>query len=80
MTEHNWDAISKGAIPSSIGVVLAFANMTTNWRWGVSLLCMIFAYIIISFYSKKKSDLFSGVALVFVTGIVMHLLSLAGLV
>ena len=78
MNEHDWNAIMKGAVPAGAGVVLAFANLTSNWKWGITLLCMAAAYGIVSFYSKKKSDLFTAVALVFVIALAMHGLSQAG--
>ncbi len=78
--DYNWSSISKGAIPASIGVVLAFANLATNWRWMITVLCMVMAYIIVSFSSKKKSDLFTAIALVFAVSIAMHALSTAGMI
>ena len=78
-SEHNWNAITKGAIPGGVGVVLAFANLTSNWKWAITLLCMGAAYGIVSFSSKKKSDLFAAVAIVFVVALAMHGLSRAGI-
>lgn len=80
MSEHNWGVIFKGAIPAGVGVVLAFANITSNWKWAITLLCMAAAYGIVSFSSKKKSDLFTAAALVFVVALAMHALSRAGFI
>jgi ABC-type Fe3+-siderophore transport system permease subunit len=77
---YDWNAISKGAVLGAIGVVLAFSNLVSNWRWGIAAICMAAAYGIVSFSSKKKSDLFSAVALVFVAALIMHFLSKAGFV
>ncbi len=79
MSEYNWNVISKGAVPASIGVVLAFANLTSNWRWAITFMCMAAAYGIVAFSSRKKSDLFTAAAMVFVVALVMHALSRAGI-
>jgi hypothetical protein len=76
---YNWNAISKGAISASVGVVLAFANLASNWKWIITLLCMAGAYAIVSFSSKKKQDLFSAIAIVFAVAVAMHALSTAGM-
>jgi type II secretory pathway component PulF len=78
--EYNWSVIMRGAIPSGIGVVLAFSNLTSNWRWIVALLCIGLAYGIVSFSSKKKQDLFTSVAIVFAVALMMHALSRAGMI
>jgi hypothetical protein len=80
MSEHDWGIISKGAIPGTIGVVLTFANITSGWKWVLTIACMVAAYGIVYVYSKKKADLFTAVALVFAAALVMHFLTQAGIV
>ena len=80
MSEHNWNAIMRGAIPASIGVILVFANMRSSWIWAITVLCMIVGYGLVYTQSKKKADLFTCLALVFAVALVMHSLVRAGII
>jgi hypothetical protein len=77
---HDWNAILRGAIPSSIAVILIFANLSQSWRWPLALLCMGVAYGMVYTKSKKKADLFTAAAIVFLTALAMHFLSRAGMI
>ena len=81
MTEqHQWGHIFRGAIPMSIGAVILFANMHSSWKWALLIAAMAGAYALVSMKTKKKADLFTAMAIVFVCGLGVHFLQGAGMI
>ncbi len=78
--QHQWGLILRGAIPASIAVAIIFANVTSGLKWALLLLCMGAAIGIVYLKSKRKADLFTAAALVFLLGLLMHFLTSAGFV
>ena len=80
MEEHQWSHIWKGAIPSSIAVVLIFANITSRWRWALLLAAVVAAYGIVYLKTKKKADVFTAGAIVVLVGLAMEFLVRMGII
>ncbi len=78
--QHQWSHIWKGAIPASLAVIIIFANMTSRWKWVLLIVAMAAAYGIVYVKSRKKADLFTAAALVFLVGVGMEFLQKAGIV
>ena len=79
MDTHEWNHIMRGAIPASIAVAIVFVNMTSNWKLALFLCAMAGAYLLVSMKTKKKGDIFTALAIVFLTALAVHFLQGAGL-
>ncbi len=75
---HQWSHILRGAVPASIAVFILFANMASNWKWALLLAAMAACYVLVYFKTKKKADLFTALAIVFLAALAMHFLQGAG--
>ena len=75
---HHWGNILRGAVPASIAVVIAFVNITSQWKWAILFLSMGAAYFLVAMKTKKKADLFTAMAIVFLSALAAHFLQGAG--
>jgi len=74
-TEYNWELILKVAAPLSLAEAYIFyTNISDGWKWFSLVVGIILSGVIMYFQDKKKSNVFTAVALVFLAALVVRLL------
>lgn len=77
--EYNWKLILTASIPLTIVVFFIFQRVSSGWAWLWLILCMAAAGIIVYFKSKKKADIFTAAAIIFLVGVGLRFLERAGI-
>lgn len=77
--EYNWKLILAASIPLVIAVVFIFRGVASGWAWVWLILCMVAASTIVYFRSKKKADIFTAAAIIFLVGVGLRFLERAGI-
>jgi len=77
--EYNWNLILKVAIPIAlIEAYIFYANIIVGWQRFSLILGLLLTGVIIYMKDKKKSSIFTGVAIVFLITLIVMLLKKFG--
>ena len=75
MEGYNWNLILKTAVPIAvIEAVIFYLKIIAFWRWAALIAGMALAGFLVYSKDKRKGDVFTAVAIVFLSVLVMGLL------
>jgi|GEM_PF-6004282 hypothetical protein len=73
--EYNWELILKAAIPVSMAEAYVFyANISDGWRWLSLAIGLSLAGIIVYLKDRKRSSIFTAIAIVFLVALIVRFL------
>ena len=73
--EYEWELISKVAVPFSlIEAYIFYTNLGDAWKWVSLVAALALTGMIIYMYDKKKSNMFTAIAIVFLIALIIRLL------
>ena len=79
--EYNWGLILKIAIPISlIEAYLFYTSISDGWKWFSLITGLLSAGAIVYMKDKKKNDIFTAVAIVFLAALIVRFLRNFGFV
>ncbi|MBI2658503.1 hypothetical protein HYX05_00155 [Candidatus Woesearchaeota archaeon] len=79
--EYNWELILKIAVPIALAEAYIFyTNISNGWKWLSLIVGSLFAGWIVYLKNKKKNNIFTAVAIVFLAALVVRFLKNFGLV
>ncbi len=79
--EYNWDLILKVALPiAAIEAYLFYINISNGWKWFSLIVGLVLTGSIIYIKDKKKNNIFTAVAIVFLVVLVVRFLKGFGFV
>ena len=79
--EYNWQLISWVSVPIGIAVAIVFYIPSSDfWRWVSLFSGLVLAFAIVYGKTKKKQNLFTAVAIVFLIALFVRLLQLLGII
>lgn len=71
--EYNWELILKAAIPISLAEAYIFyTNINDGWKWLSLAVGLVFAGWIVYTKDKKRSSIFTAIAIVFLAAMVVR--------
>lgn len=73
--EYNWDLIAKVSAPIALAEAFVFyTNISDGWKW-VSIASGLFlAGLLVYINDKKKANIFTAIAIVFLAALVVRFL------
>lgn len=78
--EYNWSLIMKAAGPVAlVEAYIFYTNIGNLWKWVLLLAGMALAGFIVYLSSKRKSDMFTAIAVVFLAALIVRFLRNSGL-
>ena len=78
--EYNWSLISIVSVPFALITAFIFYTSIANlWKWISLIAALLIAGGIIYAKDKKKSNIFTAVAIVFLTALIVKFLRDAGI-
>ena len=73
--EYNWDLILKIAIPIAlVESYIFYTNISNGWKWFSLIIGLALTGIIVNLKDKKKNNVFTAVAIVFLVALIVRLL------
>jgi len=79
--EYSWNLINKVAVPMAlIEAYIFYTNMSDGWKWLSLAIGLLLAGGIVYSQNKKKNNIFTAVALVFLVALVVKFLKDFGIV
>ena len=73
--EYNWDLILKIAIPIAlIESYVFYTNISNGWKWFSLIAGLLLAGTIVYLKNKKKNNIFTAVAIVFLAALIVRFL------
>ena len=73
--EYNWDLILKIAIPIAlVEAYIFYTNIGNGWKWFSLIVGLLLAGIIVYLKDKKKNNIFTAVAIVFLAALIVRFL------
>ena len=70
--EYNWSLISKIAAPLAvIEAYIFYTSISDGWKWFSLIAALILTGSIVYIKDKKKSDIYTAVAIVFLAALVV---------
>ena len=73
--EYNWDLILKIAIPIAlVEAYIFYTNISNGWKWFSLVVGLLLAGIIVYLKDKKKNNIFTAVAIVFLAALIVRFL------
>ena len=79
--EYNWELILKVSLPISAAVGYAFyANINNFWKWFALIIGIVLAGSFVYMKDKKKSNVFTACAFVFLAALMVRLLKGFGII
>ena len=79
--EYNWDLILKIAIPIALVEAYVFyTNISNGWKWFSLIVGLLLAGIIVYLKDKKKNNIFTAVAIVFLAALIVRFLKNFGFI
>jgi hypothetical protein len=77
--EYNWDIILKIAIPISLmEAYIFYTNINDGWKWLSLIIGLSLAGLIVYTKDKRRSSIFTAVAIVFLAALIMRFLKRFG--
>lgn len=71
--EYNWDLILKIAIPIAlVEAYIFYTNISNGWKWFSLIVGLLLAGIIVYLKDKKKNNIFTAVAIVFLATLIVR--------
>ena len=78
--EYNWNLILKVAIPIGlIEMYIFYTNINNLWKWLLLIIGQVIAGLIIYKKDKRKGNVFTTVAIIFLMTLIMRFLKNFGL-
>ena len=76
---YNWNLILKVAVPFSIieGIIF-YLGIADFWKWLLLIIGMVATGSIVYYKEKKRSSIFTAVAIVFLTALIVRSLIVSG--
>ena len=72
--DYNWSLILKFSVPVSVIVGIVFYISISNfWKWIILLIGLVAAGALVYMNDKRKSNVFTAIAIVLLTTLVMAL-------
>ena len=79
--EYNWDLILKIAIPIAlIEAYVFYTNISNGWKWFLLIIGLLLTGWIVYLKNKKKNNIFTAVAIVFLAALIVRFLKNFGFV
>lgn len=73
--EYDWDLILKVAVPIAlIEAYIFYANISNSWKWFSLIIGLLLTGGIVYSQNKKKNNIFTAVAIVFLVALVVKFL------
>ena len=78
--EYNWELILKVAVPFSlVEAYLFYTNLGDFWKWVSLVAALSLTGMIVYMHDKKKSNVFTAIAVVFLIALIVRFLRNFGL-
>ena len=79
--EYNWDLILKIAIPIAlVESYIFYTNISNGWKWFSLIVGLLLAGIIVYLKDKKKNNIFTAAAIVFLAALIVKFMKNFGFV
>ena len=79
--DYNWELILKIAIPVSlIEAYIFYTNISNGWKWLSLIIGLALTGIIVNLKDKKKNNVFTAVAIVFLVALIVRFLKNFGVI
>ena len=79
--EYNWDLILKITVPIAlIEAYIFYTNISNGWKWLFLIIGLLLAGGIVYLKDKKKNNIFTAVAIVFLTALIVRFMKNFGFV
>ena len=73
--EYNWSLILKIAIPFAlVEAYIFYTNIAGGWKWFSMVAALLSTGIVVYIKNKKKSNIFTAVAIVFLVVLIVRFL------
>ncbi|MBS3114360.1 hypothetical protein J4448_04625 [Candidatus Woesearchaeota archaeon] len=73
--EYNWELILKVSVPVAlIEAYLFYISISNGWKWFSLIIGLALTGIIVNLKDKKKNNVFTAVAIVFLVALIVRLL------
>jgi len=78
--DYNWELIGKISVPIAlIESYIFYTNISNGWKWFALMMGLMLTGYIVYLKDKKKSSIFTAVAIVFLMALIMKFLKDFGL-
>ena len=79
--EYNWELILKVSVPVAlIEAYIFYTNISNGWKWLSLIIGLALTGIIIHVKDKKKNNIFTAVAIVFLVVLIVRFLKNFGII
>ena len=79
--EYNWDLILKITVPIAlIEAYVFYTNISNGWKWLFLIIGLLLAGTIVYLKDKKKNNIFTAVAIVFLAALIVRFMKNFGVV
>ena len=77
---YNWNLIIKASIPIAlIEAYIFYINISNGWKWLSLIIGLALTGIIVNLKDKKKNNVFTAVAIVFLAALIVRFLKNFGI-
>lgn len=78
--DYDWSLILKSSVPIAVAAAfISYTNIAAAWKWSALVIGASLAAMIVYMNDKKKANVFTAAAIVFLAALAVMLLKGAGL-